>query len=151
MVAIDASGMAADGLVVFGAAYLAMNTGAFALVMKAGKTIDDFNGFGKQQPLAAIAMTIFLLSLVGIPPLAGFAGKFLLFGAVLDVGFTWLAVVAIINSVISLAVYLRIIVPVFFKNADEKTSYLKSKPVAAVWLVCLVVTLILGIFINVVL
>ena len=151
VVAIGSSGLATDALAVFGAAYLAMNTGAFALVMKAGKTINNFNGFAKRKPLAAVAMTIFLLSLVGIPPLAGFAGKFLLFGAALDVGFTWLAVVAIINSVISLAVYLKIIVPVFFKQPDEQASYLKSKPVAAVWLVCLVVTLALGIVVNVML
>jgi NADH-quinone oxidoreductase subunit N len=151
VVAIGGSGLATDALAVFGAAYLAMNTGAFAMVMKAGKTIDDFNGLGKQKPLAAVAMTIFLFSLVGIPPLAGFAGKFLLFGAALDVGFTWLAIVAIINSVISLAVYLKIIVPVFFRSPDEQTSYLKSKMVAAVWVVCLIVTLALGIFVNVLL
>jgi NADH-quinone oxidoreductase subunit N len=56
---------------------------------------------------------IFLLSLVGIPPLAGFIGKFLLFGAAIDAQFTWLAVVGILNSVLSLAVYLRIIVPMY--------------------------------------
>lgn len=58
-------------------------------------------------------MVIFLLSLVGIPPFAGFVGKFMLFAATIDVQFTWLAVVAIINSVLSLAVYLRIVVPMY--------------------------------------
>ena len=52
-------------------------------------------------------MVIFLISLVGVPPLAGFVGKLLLFGAAMDAGFVWLAVVAILNSVLSLAVYLR--------------------------------------------
>jgi NADH-quinone oxidoreductase subunit N len=54
-----------------------------------------------------------LLSLVGVPPLAGFAGKLLLFSAAIDAGYTWLAVVAILNSVLSLGVYLRLIVPMY--------------------------------------
>ena len=58
-------------------------------------------------------MVVFLLSLVGIPPFAGFVGKLMLFAAAIDAQFTWLAVVAIANSVLSLAVYLRIVVPMY--------------------------------------
>jgi len=58
-------------------------------------------------------MMVFLISLVGVPPLAGFVGKLLLFGAAIETGFTWLAVVAILKSVLSLAVYLRIVVPMY--------------------------------------
>ena len=90
-----------------------MNLGAFAVAATTGRTLDDFDGMGRTRPLMGIAMVIFLLSLVGIPPLAGFVGKFMLFGAAIDAQFTWLAVVAIINSVLSLAVYLRIIVPMY--------------------------------------
>ena len=95
------------------AAYAAMNLGAFAVAAATGRTLNDFGGLGRSRPLTGIAMVIFLLSLVGIPPFAGFVGKFMLFAATIDVQFTWLAVVAIINSVLSLAVYLRIVVPMY--------------------------------------
>ncbi len=147
VVSIPESAMATDALVVFGAAYLLMNTGAFALVLQAGKHIRELNGFAKKNPVAAVAMTIFLLSLVGIPPLAGFAGKFLLFGATLDAGIIWLAVVAIINSVISLAVYLRIIVPMFFKKGENSVSG-KHRLIPLVWGFCLAGTVLLGIFMR---
>ncbi|HEN47161.1 MAG TPA: NADH-quinone oxidoreductase subunit N, partial [Mizugakiibacter sp.] len=135
-------------LVVFAAAYAAMNLGAFAIVQGTGRTIHDFSGVGRTHPLTSIAMTIFLLSLVGIPPLAGFAGKFLLFGAAIDAHFTWLAVVAILNSVVSLAVYLRIIVPMYRsdENADSTPAPADRNPfmVRIVWLVALFVTIGLG-------
>jgi NADH-quinone oxidoreductase subunit N len=105
--------LAAQSLVVFAAAYAATNLGAFAVVARAGRDLAAYTGIGRASPWTGAAMTVFLLSLVGMPPLAGFAGKLLLFGAAIDAGYTWLAVVAILNSVLSLAVYLRIIVPMY--------------------------------------
>lgn len=113
IVAIGRSTLAVDSLVVFGAAYAAMNAGAFAVVLRAGRSLDDFAGLGRHAPVLGVVMVIFLMSLVGVPPLAGFVGKLLLFGAALDAGFTVLAVIAIANSVLSLAVYLRIVVPMY--------------------------------------
>jgi NADH-quinone oxidoreductase subunit N len=113
ILAVGSSDLALPSIILFGAAYAAMNLGAFAVAATTGRTLDDFDGMGRTRPLMGIAMVIFLLSLVGIPPLAGFVGKFMLFGAAIDAQFTWLAVVAIINSVLSLAVYLRIIVPMY--------------------------------------
>ena len=113
VVAVGSSRLAVSSLIVFAAAYAAMNLGAFAVVSSAGRTLAALQGFGRIHMWLSIAMVIFLLSLVGIPPLAGFAGKFLLFGASLDAGFAWLAVVAIANSVVSLAVYLRLVVPMY--------------------------------------
>ncbi len=148
IVAIGASPLAITSLVVFAAAYAAMNLGAFAIVQGIGRTIKDFSGIGRTRPLTGIAMTIFLLSLVGIPPLAGFAGKFLLFGAAIDAHFTWLAVVAIFNSVVSLAVYLRIIVPMYRsgESADPTPAPAGRNPfmIRIVWLVALVATIGLG-------
>ena len=92
-------------------------------------------------------MVVFLLSLVGIPPLAGFAGKLLLFGAAIDAGMTWLAVVAILNSVLSLAVYLRIVVPMY-RSAQPVQPLLR--PVVAVLTIALAVTVGLGIGVDVV-
>lgn len=89
-------------------------------------------------------MSIFLFSLVGIPPLAGFAGKFLLFSLAIKVGHTWLAIVAIINSVISLAVYLRIIAPMYYKKELEVPKE-NSLQISIVWTVSLLVTVIAGV------
>ncbi len=148
VVAIPFSTIATEALIVFGLAYLLMNTGAFAIVLSRGRSIDELRGLARSFPLTAVALTVFLLSLTGIPPLAGFAGKFLLFASAIDAGFTWLALIAIINSVISLAVYLRIIAPAFFhKNELLKTSSEKITT-KAVWLFCLLGTIIAGIFVR---
>lgn len=111
--AIGRSDLAVRSLVVFAAAYAAMNIGMFGVIAVAGRNLSDFAGVGRTRPWLGAATVIFLLSLVGIPPLAGFIGKLLLFGAAIDAQFTWLAVAGILNSVLSLAVYLRIIVPMY--------------------------------------
>ncbi|MDT8449129.1 MAG: NADH-quinone oxidoreductase subunit N [Wenzhouxiangellaceae bacterium] len=113
IVAVGSSRLALPSIILFAAAYTAMNLGAFAVAATTGRVLDAFRGLGRTRPLTGIAMVVFLLSLVGIPPLAGFVGKFLLFAAAIDARFTWLAVVAIANSVLSLAVYLRIVVPMY--------------------------------------
>lgn len=125
IVAIGSSNLAIQSLIVFAAAYVVMNLGAFSIVMFVGKKLDDFSGFGRDHPYLGVAMVIFLLSLVGVPPLAGFVGKFLLFGAAMDAGFTWLVIIAILNSVMSLAVYLRIIINMY-KNNDTQCTYNKN-------------------------
>jgi NADH-quinone oxidoreductase subunit N len=137
--------LALDSLVVFGVAYMLMNIGAFAITQAEGTQLDDFNNISKWRPWPAVGMTIFLLSLVGMPPLAGFAGKFLLFGTAIGSGYSWLAVVAILNSAISLAVYMRIVVPMFFEEAEEK----KAEPYAAgtsfVWISTFILTIVVGV------
>jgi len=142
VVALGASDLAISSLVVFAAAYAAMNLGAFAVVMVAGRSLGDFAGLGRSRPAAGAAMVIFLISLVGVPPLAGFVGKFLLFGAAIDSGFTWLAVVAILNSVLSLAVYLRIVVPMY---GQPKGTPASARLVAAVWAIALFATIGVGV------
>ncbi len=148
VVAIVRSDLALPSLVVFAAAYAAMNIGAFAVVMLAGRNLRDFAGFGRSRPAAGVAMVIFLISLVGVPPLAGFAGKFLLFGAAIQAGFTPLAVVAILNSVLSLAVYLRLVVPMY---GAPKAAPSPSPGVTAVWIFALVATVALGLAVQVLL
>lgn len=113
IIAIGSSPLAITSIIVFSAAYAAMNLGAFAVVMQTGRTLDTFKGIGRRHVMMGIAMLVFLLSLVGIPPFAGFVGKFLLFGAAIEANFTWLVIIAILNSVLSLAVYLRILVPMY--------------------------------------
>ena len=149
IVAVGASPLAFKAIIVFAAAYAAMNLGAFAVVMRAGRTLDALTGVGRKNVAMGVAMVVFLLSLAGIPPLAGFVGKFLLFGASIDAGFTWLTVVAILNSVLSLAVYLRIVVPMYKQHNDaaktEPGSVSESMPlVILVWIIALIFTLAIG-------
>ena len=142
ILAVGASELALPSIILFAAAYAAMNLGAFAVAANIGRTLNDFDGLGRAQPLIGIAMVVFLLSLVGIPPLAGFVGKFLLFAAAIDVQFTWLAVVAIANSVLSLAVYLRIVVPMYQQAATEFAPV--GKALGTVVVTTFAATLILG-------
>jgi NADH-quinone oxidoreductase subunit N len=144
ILAVGSSELALPSIILFAAAYAAMNLGAFAVAAATGRTLSDFGGLGRARPLMGIAMVIFLLSLVGIPPLAGFVGKFLLFAAAIDVQLTWLAVVAIINSVLSLAVYLRIIVPMY-RSGETATSAPGTLP-GIVVVITLSATLAIGLF-----
>jgi len=153
IVAVGTSSLAFESIIVFAAAYAAMNLGAFAVVMTTGRTLDTFSGTGRKKVVMGVAMVVFLLSLAGIPPLAGFVGKFMLFGAAMDAGFTWLTVVAILNSVLSLAVYLRIVIPMYQQHNDAatstpaSTSALTLTPISLVkpvWIIAFVFTLGIG-------
>ncbi len=141
VVAIARDELAMQSLVVFAAAYAAMNLGAFAVAGAVGRDLGAYRGVGRARPGMGAAMAIFLFSLVGIPPMAGFFGKVLLFGAAIEAGYTWLAVIGILNSVLSLAVYLRIIVPMYQQPEMERP--LGQRP-WLVWGTALVLTLTIG-------
>jgi len=76
--------------------------------------LDNFKGLGKRMPFAALSMTIFVFALAGIPPTAGFMAKFVLFSSTIQAGMTWLAVVAILNSALSLFYYARLVKYMYF-------------------------------------
>jgi NADH-quinone oxidoreductase subunit N len=80
--------------------------------------LEDFGGLATRQPALALALTIFLLSLIGIPPTAGFVGKFYLFGAAVKAGYIWLAVIGVLNSAIAAYYYLRIIVYMYMREPE---------------------------------
>jgi len=141
VVGIGRTDLAIKALVIFAAAYAAMNLGAFAITARVGRDLTAFTGIGFSAPWTGGAMVVFLLSLVGVPPLAGFVGKLLLFGAVIDAGYTWLAVAGILNSVLSLAVYLRIIVPMYQPAQGESVA---CRSIAIVWPIALVFTVGIG-------
>ncbi|QLH74617.1 MAG: NADH-quinone oxidoreductase subunit N [Methanomassiliicoccales archaeon] len=134
-----------------------MKGGAFMIVatlgvVAVGESINDYKGLAKRSPLMAISMTIFLLSLAGIPPLAGFASKFFLFSAPIDAvtsgndWLLWLTVAAIINSAISLFYYVRIIKYMLVeKGENQEKLKLPSTMVAAV-LICVTAVVVMGIF-----
>lgn len=147
IVALGISPLAIPGLIVMGAAYVAMNLGAFAIVMLAGRNLDDIRGFGRRHPAAGMAMVVFLLSLTGIPPLFGFVGKVYLFGSAIDAGYLWLAVIGIVNSVLALGVYLRIVVAMYRAVPDGGLPRTVSHPaLTAVVTAAAAVTLGMGLF-----
>ena len=88
-------------------AYGLMNLGAFGVVVAVGRRgepheeLDDYAGLGFRQPALGMAMTVFMLSLTGVPPLVGFTGKFYIFSAAVQAGYIWLAVNGVLNSVVS--------------------------------------------------
>ena len=99
--------------------YMFMNFGAFAVItLLAGPegdrdTFADLEGLGRRNPVLAVAMTIFMLSLAGFPPSVGFFGKLFLFNAGVGAGYTWLVVLAVLMSVVSVFYYVRVLVPVW--------------------------------------
>ena len=99
--------------------YMFMNFGAFAVItLLAGAEGDrdsfaDLEGLGRRNPVLAVAMTIFMLSLAGFPPSVGFFGKLFLFTAGVSAGYTWLVVLAVMMSVVSVFYYVRVLVPVW--------------------------------------
>jgi NADH-quinone oxidoreductase subunit N len=113
-----------EGLLFYTAAYAFMNLGAFAVIAalqrRAGVTsqLETFAGLGRREPLLGILMTLFLLSLVGIPPLAGFFAKFYVILAAVQAGgaLTWLAVLAVLNAAAAAFYYLRIVVYMFMRD-----------------------------------
>ena len=113
------------GVLVYMTIYLFMTVGTFGVVLalrRRGQSleqIDDFAGLGKDQPMLALATAIFMFSLAGIPPLAGFFGKLYVFLAAIEVGLVWLAVIGVLTSVVGAYYYLRIVKLVYFDSAPE--------------------------------
>ena len=103
-------------------AYTFMNIGAFAVItMLGGKNeervnISDYAGLGYTHPIAAVAMSLFLFSLAGIPPTAGFMGKFYIFSAAIKQGYLGLAIIGVMNSVVSVYYYLRVTIAMYMKE-----------------------------------
>lgn len=123
--------------------------GVLAIIEKeqGSLSIETFNGLFKRNPFVAVAMTIALLSLAGIPPLPGFFGKYMVFALAVENGFTGLVVVAVITSLIGAYYYFRIIIAMFMKEGN--TSSVQLSPSAhALAMLLIMVTLILGIFPN---
>jgi len=131
--------------------YLFMNLGAFYVVVLVangtrGEEIANFAGLGSRAPFAAVSLSVFLFALTGIPPFSGFIGKVYLFAEVINRGVYWLALVAALNSVVSLYYYARIVKVMFLIDAGE-TAELPVATVPRVLLGILVVpTLLFGVY-----
>jgi NADH-quinone oxidoreductase subunit N len=138
------------------AAYAFMNIGAFAVVSHlSGKgeryqAIDDFAGLAQKQPLTAAMLTIFMLSLIGVPLTGGFFGKFYIFKAALESHMVWLTVLGLLNSAVAAYYYLRILVMMYMYEPSDATA--KAEPLSlglsAALILPAIGTLFLGIFPN---
>jgi NADH-quinone oxidoreductase subunit N len=160
LVGVIAAGMALDpasdsarpALLFYLAAYTFTTLGTFGVVAWVGTRgderplVDDWAGLASRSPGAALAMTLFLLSLAGFPPTAGFFGKFYVFQAAMgaDDQLLWLVVVAIVNSLISVFYYLRLIVAMYFREPGRDIEPLRSPTLVAAMVICACFVLAMG-------
>jgi NADH-quinone oxidoreductase subunit N len=144
----------AEGSLYYLISYAFMNIGAFAIVMMLEKqgemdaSGERLRGLAKREPLLAFVMAVFLFSLAGVPPFAGFFAKFFVFAAAVQGGWSWLAAVAMLNSAIGAYYYLRITVSMYFgePGAETVTTPVRSPPADVGMYIALAFTILLGIF-----
>ncbi len=150
VVVMNEIGVAAVLLYFF--SYMIMNLGAFYVVMLiANKTgseeLDEYEGLGFKAPVLAACMTIFLVSLTGLPPTFGFIGKLYIFSAVLDSGLVWLAVIGVLNSVVSLYYYAKIFRNMYLRGNTEPKEKMSFSYVSLVLLLLLAIpTVLFGVY-----
>jgi NADH-quinone oxidoreductase subunit N len=150
VVVLNNEGLAA--VLIYFVVYLFMNLGAFYVVMlvanaTGSEDVESYKGMSARSPLLAFALALFLISLTGLPPTAGFIGKLYLFAALLNGGWIWLAVVAALNTVVSLYYYVRV-----FRNMYLRTDETPREPIrigmiqTATLLVLAVPVILLGLY-----
>ncbi|HZU84591.1 MAG TPA: NADH-quinone oxidoreductase subunit N [Polyangiaceae bacterium] len=146
-------GEAAASVLFYLLTYTVSTAGAFGTLILCGSrgreavSYDDLAGLGKRHPVAALAFSLFLLSLAGVPPTAGFFGKWFVFKAAIDSGLYWLAVLALVNSVVGAYYYLRVLVYMYMREPAAGAPVavpMRSGYVAAALLVSAVLVLALG-------
>ena len=144
-------------VMIYLALYSFMTLGAFAVIgmlrkgEREGEEIEDFTGLAKRQPLAAFLMLVFMVSLAGIPPTAGFIGKFYVFMAAVDAGLAWLAAIALLFAAVSAYYYMRVVMVMYMREPDSAAvaPRLVTSPALSFVLACAVAGVILfGLFPN---
>jgi NADH-quinone oxidoreductase subunit N len=143
--------MGEDAILFYLLTYLFANLGAFAIIIAVGNAInsdeiDDYNGLNRRSPFLAFAMLVFLLSLAGVPPLAGFIGKLYIFLAAINEGLYTLILVGLVNIVISMYYYLVVVKKMYINEPIDPTPVTISAPMMAVIYIGLAGTLVLGIY-----
>ena len=150
LIAGNDTGMTAVALYLF--VYTFMNIGAWSIIVALrrrdviGDYVEDLNGLFFRHPVAATLMLVFLLSLAGIPPTAGFIAKYYLFASVIETGHITLAVIAALNVAVGLYYYMRIVVAMFMSEATDKTGLTLSPGMVSVLAITLILTLFIGLY-----
>ena len=149
VIATPAGGAA---LVFYLAVYTFMTLGAFGVLLALGRrdepaeALADWAGIGFRHPVLGLSMVVFMLSLAGMPPTAGFAGKFYLFSAAVDAGYVGLAVIGVLNSLVSVYYYFGVLVQMYMVEGTRSVVALGSRPcLLATIVVAVLVTLLVGI------
>lgn len=146
--------MGAAAILFYLAVYAVMNVGAFLVTIAVNKdeaeergySFDDFKGLGFRKPLLAFTMFIFMVALAGIPPTAGFFGKYYIFSAAVKSGYIGLAVIGVLNSAASVYYYLRVIVNMYMKDKEEDASpAVMNAQMIPVVAVCAILVILIGI------
>ncbi len=151
---VAASSRGAASVAFYTFVYLFANMGAFIVAIAFSNTtgsdqIKDYAGLSRKSPALAAMMAIFMLSLVGIPPLAGFTGKYYLFSAAIERGYIWLVVIAILTSVISLYYYLGVVRQMYFQSSDEQRPIVSVPALKTALVICVIGVLLFGIYPNI--
>ncbi|MFQ5950303.1 MAG: NADH-quinone oxidoreductase subunit N [Nitrospiria bacterium] len=139
-------------ILVYLVGYVFMTMGAFTLVVLVcrknvrGDQISDFRGLARTHPVVAAAFILFALSLIGIPPTAGFVGKLYLFNAAIQGGFYWLAIIAVLNSAISLYYYFKVVMVMYMEEPQDAMPLSFSPALKVALSVMAFVTLFLGLY-----
>ncbi|MBI5252350.1 MAG: NADH-quinone oxidoreductase subunit N [Desulfomonile tiedjei] len=141
------------GMLYYLLAYTFTNLGAFGVVALVGRKgeanvmIDDYRGLAKTNPFLALAMSIFLFSLAGIPPTAGFVGKFTIFSAAINAGYIWLVVIGVLTSAASVFYYFRVVMKMYMEVPETQPAELQFSPAMLLALgIALVGVLYIGVF-----
>jgi len=140
------------GLLFYLLAYAFTNLGAFAvLTVMARRQGEDlsfapYTGLAKRQPWVALAMALFMFSLTGIPPTAGFVGKYYIFWAAVEANLIWLAVIGVLTSLISAFFYLRVVVAMYFSDPSQETPSQVYRALVIALFLCAAGTIVLGIW-----
>jgi NADH-quinone oxidoreductase subunit N len=140
------------GVMFYLVAYSFMNFGAFAIVSfmeredEKNLSLDDYIGLSRQQPLLALLMAVFMFALAGVPPFAGFFGKYYVFFAAIKSQMTWLAIIGVLASLVSAYYYLRVVVLMYFREGHADIVSKPSRAALAVVVVCAIAVLVLGLF-----
>ena len=150
----EGSSTGLQGMAIYLLVYSFMNLGAFAIIISlrqkdcTGDKIDDLSGLFVRSPVCAFLMLIFLLSLAGIPPTAGFIGKYFIFLALIETGYYTLAVVAVLYVVVAIYYYFRIVVAMFMKPSPDGRQLSISPGTWVALAVTAILTLGIGILPN---
>lgn len=139
------------GLMFYLGAYTFMNIGAFTIVGlleregNQGLSFDDYAGLSTRQPAIAFFMAVFMFSLAGVPPLAGFFGKYYVFLAAVKADMTWLAIVGVLTSLVSVYYYLRLVVQMYFRDSEQAPDRRTPRGVVAAAAVSVFMVVLLGV------
>ncbi|MBI4495772.1 MAG: NADH-quinone oxidoreductase subunit N [Deltaproteobacteria bacterium] len=138
---VAASELGTSSILYYILAYAFMNLGAFGVIILYGRReeenveVADYSGMGFRHPLLGAVMALFMFSLAGIPPTAGFVGKFYIFSAAVKAGYIGLAIVGVLNSALSVYYYLRITVMMYMRPAGKETGGLALSPAIVIALI----------------